>query len=49
MFLPGAKEEVSEVEKACSVLHMENRRLKQIIQLLVEIWVISAKSKRTTL
>lgn len=32
------------MEEACSVLHVENRRLEQIIQLLVEIRVIPKKT-----
>lgn len=39
--LPGTKEQVGQMEKAGSVLDMENGRFQEIIQFLVEVWVIA--------
>lgn len=46
MVSPGAKEKISQVKEARPVLHMENRWLEKIIQLFIEIRIISAKKTR---
>lgn len=42
MVLPGTQEEIGQMKESCRVLHMENRGLQKIIQLFIEIRVISA-------
>lgn len=42
---PGAEEEVGQVEEAGSVLGMKNRRFKQVVELLVEVWEISEEGQ----
>lgn len=43
--LPGAEKQISEMEKARSVLHVENCRLQKIVQFFVEIWIIPLSKK----
>lgn len=42
---PGAEEEVGQVEEASSVFGVENRRFKQVVELLVEVWEISEEGQ----
>lgn len=46
MVLPGAEEKISQVKEARPVLHMENRWLEKIIQLFIEIRIISVNNTR---
>lgn len=45
---PGAEEQVSQVEEAGPVLHVEDGRLQKAVELLVEVGVIPARTHAHT-